>query len=132
MYEKVEVLQCPPLPNAYLKEPYVKQEHGPQEQCDAGRKSGQVKGRKLPMTPPTVQSMPAVPPSNTEGVYMSLSSKGRELGQESQYMPLSSATRETPGVNIMVRRTEGHWSRQQEERHKEPLYINQTRSLQHS
>ena len=148
VYEKVTANTT--VLNAYLEEPdeqekddhcisrrgtvdqEKKQKHGPALQ----NSSETAHRKKHPMLPPTVtKSVPTLPTTtNSDGIYMSLSSNRRQEEQQSQYMSLSAATRKTQsnvGASAWRRAqeskdTQSRW-RAQREVPEEPVYMNQAK-----
>ena len=155
VYEKVAANTT--VLNAYLEEPDEQEKDGhyisrvgtadqekKQTHSPALKNSSEVRGtahrKKHPMLPPTAaKNVPTLPTTtNSDGIYMSLSSNRRREEQQSQYMSLSAATRKTQsnvGVSAWRRAqeskdTQSRW-RAQREIPEEPVYMNQAKCSKH-
>ena len=152
VYENVAA--NPTVLNAYLEEPdeqqrdddYIsrrgtvdQEKNGPALQ-NSSEERGTAHRKKHPMLPPTAaESVPTLPTTtNSDGIYMSLSSNRGQEEQQSQYMSLSAATRKTQsnvGASAWRRAqeskdTQSRW-RAQREIPEEPVYMNQAKCSKH-
>ena len=145
VYEKVTANTT--VLNAYLEEPdeqqkddnYISRRPGKGLQ-NSLEVRGTVHRKKHPMLPPTAaESVPTLPTTtNSDGIYLSLSSNRGQEEQQSQYMSLSAATRKTQsnvGASAWRRAqeskdTQSRW-RAQREIPEEPVYMNQAKRSRH-